>query len=68
MNTRTRNAAASIARSMVIGQDDLELKYMRTQSSKYGPKVFTICQSALPVEGCWYQATSSFQAATSAVE
>src|SRR5258707_1372926 len=66
MNTRTRNAPARIGSGSVIQYDTAVLRNIKYQSSAYGPRVLMICKSARHVEGFWYCATISFQAAVSA--
>src|SRR5687767_13296421 len=65
MKTRTRNAPASRASGTTSHHETARLRYIKYQSSAYGPRVLTICQSARASEGCWYFATTSFQTAVS---
>src|ERR1043166_1122943 len=63
INVRTMNPPAKTASGMVIHREIERLKYIRHQSSTYGPRVLTSCHTARPVEGCWYLETISFQSA-----
>ena len=63
MKIRTRNAPARIASGGMSHHEIVRLRYIKYQSRPYGTSVFTICQTARGVEGCWYFATISFQTA-----
>src|SRR5258708_4232737 len=65
MKIRTRKAPARTASGGISHHEIVRLRYMRYQSSADGTSVFTICQTAREVEGCWYLATISFQTAGS---
>jgi hypothetical protein len=66
MKIRTRSAPASTASGGSNHQDTDRLRNIRYQTSAYGKRVSTICQSARHIEGRAYLATMSFHAAFSA--
>src|SRR6185369_658369 len=61
MKIRTRRAPASTARGAVSHQEIATVRYIRHQTSAYGPSELMICHTALDGDGCWNLWTISFQ-------